>query len=343
MNFETLSWDGDGLRILDQRRLPREERYQTLTSTEAVAEAIETLAVRGAPAIGVTAAYGVVVAAMESPKREHIARAIDRLRRTRPTAVNLFTALDRMIECLDAAFDSPDPTAFILEEARAFHEQDVRLCLAISSYGAELLADGDTVLTHCNAGALATSGCGTALGVIYEACEQGKNIAVITDETRPLLQGAHLSAWELARNDVPVTVICDNMAAVMMKKGLVNHVIVGADRIAANGDTANKIGTYGLSISARAHDVPFYVAAPFTTFDFSLSTGEGIPIEERAADEVGSFNGIQTIPPDASVYNPAFDVTPASNITAIITEHGVARPPFDETFNRWRANSSGGI
>ena len=335
MLFETLRWDKDGLIILDQRRLPLKETYLTLNTVNAVAEAIKTLAVRGAPAIGVAAAYGVVVAAREKPARTAVADAILTLRRTRPTAVNLFAALDRMEACLDSAFDSTDPVACLLECARGIHEEDRRICRELSMNGAELLHDGDTVLTHCNAGALATSGNGTALGVIYAAIDQGKHISVYADETRPLLQGARLTAWELMRNSVPVTVICDNMAAVVMKRGLIDCVIVGADRIAANGDTANKIGTYGLSVNARAHDIPFYVAAPLTSFDFSLTSGDDIPIEERDPLEIHSGFGVQTAP-DVDFYNPAFDVTPAENISAILSEKGTARVPFSESLAKWK-------
>ncbi len=336
MAIETLSWTDAGLKIIDQRLLPGEERHVVLTTTEDVADAIETLAVRGAPAIGVAAAYGVVVAAMEKTDAGFVRKSIERLRGTRPTAVNLFYALDLMACEVDGAFDSGEPVARLLDAARAVHDEDLKICRMLSEYGAELLDDGDTVLTHCNAGGLATSGYGTALGVVYAAVEAGKRISVYADETRPLLQGARLTAWELHKSGVPVTVICDNMAPVVLRDGRIDHVIVGADRIAANGDAANKIGTYGVSLAARAHGVPFHVAAPLTSFDFDLASGADIPIEERRPEEIHSPGGLVIAPKDVSFYNPAFDVTPAENITTIISEKGRARKPFAETLADWR-------
>ncbi len=330
-----MKWRGNGLEIIDQHLLPMREERVLMTTVEEVAIAIETLAVRGAPAIGCAAAYGVAVAALEKCERDHVVRAIERLRRTRPTAVNLFYALDRMSGILDDAFSSGDPLARLTDEAEAVFQDDLALCRSLSMHGAELLNDGDTVLTHCNAGGLATSGYGTALGVIYAAVEQGKHIEVYADETRPLLQGARLTTWELAKSGVPVTLICDNMAAVVLAQGKIDHVIVGADRIAANGDAANKIGTYGLSISAGRHEVPFYVAAPLTSFDFELATGADIPIEERETAEIHSQFGTRTAPEGIRYYNPAFDVTPAENISAIISEKGVARPPFASVLENW--------
>ncbi|MFC1606342.1 S-methyl-5-thioribose-1-phosphate isomerase [Candidatus Latescibacterota bacterium] len=336
MPVDTLSWRKDsGLDIIDQRLLPVTEKRILLTTTDEVCEAIRTLAVRGAPAIGVAAAYGVVVSAIEHPDRDYVKSSMKQLRGTRPTAVNLFYALDKMDTVIDEAFDSHDPVNVLLDMARAIHEEDDRICRELSFHGAELLSDGDTVLTHCNAGGLATSGYGTALGVIYAATEQGKKISVYADETRPLLQGARLTAWELARNHIDVTVICDNMAAAVLRSGKVDHVIVGADRIASNGDAANKIGTYGLSINAREHEVPFYVAAPLTSFDFTLASGDDIPIEERSPSEIHTIFGSQVAPQDVSFYNPAFDVTPWANITAIISEKGVARQPYGPVLMEW--------
>ena len=339
MPVETLRWDEKGLDIIDQRLLPVREERILLKTTEDVCMAINTLAIRGAPAIGVAAAYGVVVAALENCEIEHVRASISCLRGTRPTAVNLFNALDRMEAVLENAFKSPDPAGVLLQKARDIHEEDDRICRALSMHGAQLLSDGDTVLTHCNAGGLATSGYGTALGVIYAAVESGKKISVYADETRPLLQGARLTAWELSMNGIDVTVICDNMAATVLRDGMIDHVIVGADRIAANGDAANKIGTYGLSICAREHGVPLYVAAPLTSFDFTLTSGDEIPIEEREASEIHTVFGSQIAPLDASFYNPAFDVTPSSNISVIISEKGIAVPPFKPVLKRWKDES----
>lgn len=335
MPVETLKWNNQGLVIIDQRLLPAEEKYLLLKSTEEVCEAIETLAVRGAPAIGVAAAYGVVIAAREYLDVEHIRSSIARLRKTRPTAVNLFYALNIMEKNLTDAFTFGNPVARLLELADSIYEEDLRICRTLSKNGAKLLSDGDTVLTHCNAGGLATSGYGTAVGVIYAAIEEGKRISVYADETRPLLQGGRLTAWELSKSGVKVTVICDNMAAEVLRQGKINHVIVGADRIAANGDSANKIGTYGLSIAAKEHGIPFYVAAPLTSFDFSLKSGREIPIEERDASEIYRVWGLKTDPEGVSFYNPAFDVTPAQNISAIISEMGIAKPPFNAVLESW--------
>lgn len=335
MIFETLGWAGTGLEILDQRLLPLEEHRILLDTVDGVCDAIRTLAVRGAPAIGVAAAYGVVVAALERTDEEYVRAAIGLLGATRPTAVNLFTALDFMSATVGEAFSSGSPVERLLAAAREFHDNDLMICKKLSENGAELLGDGDSVLTHCNAGALATSGWGTALGVIYAAVEQGKKIRVFADETRPLLQGARLTAWELHKSGVPVTLICDNMAADVMRRGLVDHVIVGADRIAANGDTANKIGTYGVSVLARGHGIPFYVAAPVTSFDFSISSGADIPIEERTSSEVHTIAGNRIAPDGISFFNPAFDVTPSENISAVITELGVAVPPYGPVLAEW--------
>ncbi len=336
MPVETMKWTEQGLVILDQRLLPNTEKYLVLDTTDKVYDAITTLAVRGAPAIGVAAAYGVVVAALERCDEVHVLSAIAQLRSSRPTAVNLFHALDMMEQAVGEAFASGNPVDRLLERAHDFYEEDLHICRTLSAHGAELLSDGDKVLTHCNAGGLATSGYGTALGVVYAAVEAGKNITVYADETRPLLQGGRLTAWELHKNNIPVTVICDNMAADVLRRGEINQVIVGADRIAANGDVANKIGTYGLSIVAREHGVPFYVAAPLTSFDFSLTSGSDIPIEERDPVEIYRIWDLPEPPRGMSFYNPAFDVTPAGNITAIISEKGVARHPFDRMLESWK-------
>ncbi len=339
MDVRPIAWAGDRLVLLDQTRLPAAEVYREYTDVEAVARAIETMVVRGAPAIGVTAAYGIALAgraaAGSDPDRfrEIVSGASARLARTRPTAVNLFWALDRMARVVARlAQHPPGEIAGALEaEARQIHDEDVAANRSLGKFGADLLPDPCTVLTHCNAGALATAGYGTALGVIRAARDAGKRVRVIADETRPLLQGSRLTAWELHRDGIPVTVICDNMAGARLRRGDVDAVIVGADRIAANGDAANKIGTYPLAVLAREHGVPFYVAAPLSTLDPSLPTGADIPIEERGADEVRRCGGAPTAPAGVSAWNPAFDVTPAGLITAIVTEAGVARPPFTET------------
>jgi methylthioribose-1-phosphate isomerase len=338
MPVATLEWRDGGLDIIDQRLLPQSETHILLSTVEDVAEAIETLAVRGAPAIGCAAAYGVVIAAMENTDIGFVREAMARLRRTRPTAVNLFYALDRMESVVDTAFAGSNPVASLLDVARDIHDTDNRICRELSLHGAELLHDGDTVLTHCNAGGLATGGMGTALGIIYAAVEAGKRITVFADETRPLLQGARLTTWELGKAGVPVTLICDNMAASVMASGQIDHVIVGADRIAANGDTANKIGTYGVALSARYHDIPFMVAAPLTSFDFTLETGGDIPIEERDHSEITELFGARIAPEGIMVYNPAFDVTPASLITEIVSERGVAQQPFTSSLASWRTD-----
>jgi methylthioribose-1-phosphate isomerase len=336
---KTIAWENDSLVILDQTRLPTEERYVVLETVEEVHRAVKRLEVRGAPAIGVAAALGLYVAIRDGAfntydsLKKAIRQAADYLASSRPTAVNLTWALERMTAVAER-MPGAEPEAVkraLLTEALAIMAEDRDTCRAIGRHGQALLADGSSVLTHCNAGGLATVDYGTALGVVYAAVEAGKKIRVFADETRPLLQGARLTAWELEKSGVPVTLICDDMAATVMARGLVDCVVTGADRIAANGDTANKIGTYGLAVLAREHGLPFYVAAPLSTFDFSLPTGEGIPIEERDPDEVRRFRGVQTAPPEVDVFNPAFDVTPHRYITAFITERGVVRPPFGET------------
>ena len=322
-----ISWEDGTVVILDQRRLPHEEVYLRCTEVEEVAEAIRTLAVRGAPLIGIAAGYGIALAAQGEPS-ERLARVREAaliLRVTRPTARNLFWAIDRMVACAEAGADAPE----LLAEARRIHEEDAETCTKIGAHGAALLPHGATVMTVCNAGALATGGFGTALGVLRAAHAAGNPIRVIACETRPLLQGARLTMWELMREGIPATLITDNMAAAIMRQGDVQAVIAGADRIARNGDTANKIGTYGLAVLARYHKIPFYIAAPMSTVDLSIPDGSHIPIEERGPEEVRAFAGLPTAPAEAEVMNPAFDVTPQELVTAIITERGVLYPPFE--------------
>ncbi len=337
MPVPTIEWMGgvDGcVRMIDQTRLPVELVFLECRDVPTLWEAIKALRVRGAPAIGVAAAMGVVlgvqaVAGDAGAVRSAVAKTADYLATSRPTAVNLFWALDRMRRVAADCGDRP-PEALkqcLLDEAQAIWEEDRALCRRIGQHGAKLLKDGDTVLTHCNAGGLATADYGTALAVIYAAQEQGKNIRVYADETRPLLQGARLTAWELMEAGVEVTLICDNTAGLVMRQSKIDLVVVGADRIAANGDAANKIGTYSVAVLASAHKVPFYVAAPTTTFDLSLDTGGQIPIEEREASEVTHGFGRRTAPEGVRVYSPAFDVTPARYITGIITERGIIRQP----------------
>lgn len=319
---------GEGaLKLLDQRALPGREAYVVCRSVEDAALAIEKMTVRGAPAIGIAAAYGVVLA---GGGRGAVSAALERLARTRPTAVNLFAALERMRAVFEAAssLDGAALTDRLLDEAVRIHEADIEANRRMGAYGADLLPQDAVVLTHCNAGAIATGGHGTALGILRSARETGKTVRVFADETRPLLQGARLTVWELARDGFEVTLITDGMAGALMRTGRVDAVIVGADRIAANGDTANKIGTYGLAVLAAAHGVPFYVAAPWSTFDLSLPDGSGIPIEERSEEEMRVLSGGQRVPDAVRVWNPAFDVTPARYIAAIVTERGVFRPPY---------------
>ncbi len=333
---KTVEWLGGVLRILDQRQLPLDVSYLDCKTVDEVAVAIQTLSVRGAPAIGVAAAFGVALAgqhAADMPRvefRRRVSAAIDRLGRTRPTAVNLFWALDRMKAVLDRPCGSAaEARDALLNEAQEIAREDRDACTRMGRFGAELIHDGWTVLTHCNAGALATAGSGTALAVVYEARAQGKHVAVIADETRPLLQGARLTAWELGNAGVPVSLICDDMAAWAMGRGMVDCVVTGADRIAANGDTANKVGTYGLAVLAKYHRLPFLVVAPLSTIDTSLPTGAQIPIEERSPDEVTEIRSLRIAPHGVTARNPAFDVTPSELITAIVTDRGVARPPYD--------------
>jgi len=337
----TLAWTPEGVRFIDQTKLPLEESYVLATTYEQVADVIVTMVVRGAPAIGVSAAYGVALGALRTtaataeefaPEFERICA---RLAGTRPTAVNLFWAIDRMKVLFANLLVSDVPLAQIkdrlLAEAHAMYAEDIAACKTMGAFGAELLPQEGGVLTHCNAGALATCGYGTALGVIRSAVEQGKQIHVFADETRPFLQGARLTAWELMADNIPTTVICDNMAASLMKAGRIQAVVVGSDRIAANGDVANKIGTYNVAILAHEHGIPFYVAAPWSTVDLATATGDGIPIEERPHVEVTHHGGKQLTPNGVGICNPAFDVTPAKYVTAIITERGVLREPYPES------------
>lgn len=342
MPLETIRWNRRGwIELIDQTLLPNELRYIACRTVEEVREAIKTLRVRGAPAIGIAGALGVVLGIWGSEARSYdefkaeLDQVADYLATSRPTAVNLFWALDRMRRAAERNKDKPIPELkkLLLREALDIIEEDKRICRAIGRNGARLLPDECTILTHCNAGGLATADYGTALGVIYAAAEMGKRIKVFADETRPLLQGARLTAWELMRNGIDVTLICDNTAAYVMRQGLVDCVIVGADRIAANGDTANKIGTYNLAVLAKEHGIPFYVAAPSSTFDLTLESGDQIPIEERSPEEVTCPFGRRIAPEGVKVYNPAFDVTPAHLITAIITEKGVIRQPLERNIS----------
>jgi len=338
-----LEWIGGrsgSLRILDQRALPAREIRNDRTTLEEVFEDIRTLAVRGAPAIGVAAAFGLVLgvrdAGAHGPEafRRHVARAADRLRASRPTAVNLFWALDRMQAVAEREGTPSELLAGLLDEARAIQQEDLETGKRIGEAGAPLVPEGGGVLTHCNAGGLATSGLGTALAVVYEAHRRGKRFTVYADETRPLLQGARLTAWELGKAGIDHVLLCDGAAGSLMQAGRVGMVVVGADRIAAGGDVANKVGTYPLAVLAREHGVPFYVAAPSSTFDLTLASGADIPIEQRGPEEVRCLAGVPCAPEDTPVYNPAFDVTPAGLVTALITDKGVIEQPDEEKIRR---------
>ncbi len=337
----TLEWTPEGVRFLDQTRLPLEETYVLATTYQQVADVIVTMVVRGAPAIGVAAAMGVALGVSRSQAStvaglsKEVRQICQLLAGTRPTAVNLFWAISRMEELFYKLEQKPGVTideirAAMIAEALKMYDEDIAACRAMGAHGASLLPSEGGVLTHCNAGALATCGYGTALGVIRSAVEQGSRIQVFADETRPFLQGARLTAWELMHDGIPTTVLCDNMAASLMRRGKIQAVIVGADRIAANGDVANKIGTYGLAIIAKEHGVPFYVAAPWSTIDLETAHGDDIPIEERAAIEVTHHAGKQLTPNGVGIENPAFDVTPAKYVTAIITDRGVLKAPYAE-------------
>ena len=334
--IKTVEWTDDGVCFIDQTKLPTEEIYVTCKTYEEVADAIRTMIVRGAPAIGVTAAMGVAIGVLKSKatdkeelKRE-FAQICEVIGGTRPTAVNLFWAIRRMQRKFDEVSDQPIPAIkqALVDEARRTHAEDIAANQAMGRHGAVLLPASGGVLTHCNAGALATAGYGTALGVIRAAVESGKQIHIFADETRPFLQGSRLTAWELMKDGIPTTVISDNMAGAMMRQGKIKAVVVGADRIAANGDVANKIGTYTVAVLAKEHGIPFYVAAPFSTVDLETPDGSLIPIEQRAATEVTHLAGKQIAPDNVGVENPAFDVTPHQYVSAIITERGVVREPY---------------
>jgi methylthioribose-1-phosphate isomerase len=341
MAVQPIEWFGDRIKILDQTKLPLEEVYLETDDYLEVCTAIKQLVVRGAPSIGVAGGYAIALGAAkiksdsrDTFKKEYreISRTVDA---TRPTARNLFFAVERMEKVAGTAGTVDEIKKALIDEAVKIHTGEAEATEKLSGYGTELIEDGFTVLTHCNTGPLATTGYGTALGVIIRATEQGKNVNVYADETRPLLQGARLTTWELQQAGVPVTLITDSMAGYMMSRGKIDCVITGADRIAANGDTANKIGTYTLAVLAKEHNIPFYIAAPFSTIDTSLKTGDEIPIEERKPEEVTRFQGIQTAPDNTEAENPAFDVTPHRYITAIITERGIIREPFGEGIKRW--------
>lgn len=347
--IKTLEWTDNGVVMIDQRRLPTEELYPVFRTYEEVAWAIKEMVVRGAPAIGVAAAMGVALGARDSQTEDPqefeqaFNQICDVLGATRPTAVNLFWAIERMRRFYGAhkaaGASLADIRAQLIAEANRMHDEDIAANQAMGRHGAELIPDGATVLTHCNAGALATAGYGTALGVIRAAVEAGKKVAVFADETRPFLQGARLTAWELHKDEIPVTLITDNMAGHFMKLGRIDCIVVGADRIAANGDVANKIGTYSVAVLAKENNIPFYVAAPISTLDLSIPSGEHIPIEERTPLEVTHVKEVQLAPTGVQIANPAFDVTPNRYVAAIITERGIARAPFEENLKRLASES----
>jgi methylthioribose-1-phosphate isomerase len=330
---ETIEWTDAGVVMIDQTRLPREQVFVTCKSYVEVAVAIRSMVIRGAPAIGVAAAMGVALGVQEDADFD---RVCETLASTRPTAVNLFWAIDRMRVLRESLKGVPreELVSRMIEEAKNIRLDDIAICRAMGQHGAALVPDGKTVLTHCNAGALATAGYGTALGVIRAAAESGKKIDVFADETRPFLQGARLTAWELQQDGIVTTLITDNMAGHFLHSGRIGCVVVGADRIAANGDVANKIGTYSLAVLAKENNVPFYVAAPVSTFDLTLASGDSIPIEQRSAEEVTHVFGVPVAPENIAVQNPAFDVTPARYVTAIISERGVARAPYEQSLKK---------
>jgi methylthioribose-1-phosphate isomerase len=339
--IKTLEWTNDGVVFIDQTKLPTEEVYVTCRTYQEVADAIVTMIVRGAPAIGVAAAMGVALGTQQSKATDHgmlkseFEKICSDLAATRPTAVNLFWAIKRMKRKFEEVASLPMPQIqdALVREARQMHVEDIAINETMGRNGAALMPSSGGVLTHCNAGALATAGYGTALGVIRAAVESGKQIHVFADETRPFLQGSRLTAWELMKDGIATTLISDNMAGAMMRMGKINAVIVGADRIAANGDVANKIGTYTVAVLAKEHGIPFYVAAPWSTVDLETPDGNAIPIEQRSAKEVTHFAGKQIAPDGVKVENPAFDVTPSKYVTAIITERGVARAPYQESLS----------
>ena len=328
---ETIRWTDDGVVMIDQTRLPREEAYVTCRTYGEVADAIRSMVIRGAPAIGVAAAMGVALGVLRSS--DSFEQICGTLARTRPTAVNLFWAIDRMRRLYESLERRPleEIRARLVAEARQIRLEDIAINEAIGRHGAALVPDGKTILTHCNAGALATAGYGTALGVVRAAVASGKRVDVFADETRPFLQGARLTVWELQQDNIPATLITDNMAGHFLKSGRIGCVVVGADRIAANGDVANKVGTYSVAVLAKENGVPFFVAAPISTLDLTLDSGDEIPIEQRAASEVTHVFGVAIAPDATPVENPAFDVTPHRYVTAIVTERGVARAPYTES------------
>lgn len=336
MELKTIEWLDDKLRILDQSKLPWEQSFVDLAGYQDVALAIKEMRIRGAPAIGVAAGYGIALGAQDIKTTDEdnflnqLNQVMQTLATTRPTAVNLFQAINRMRKITAIGGNIPEIKEALINEAKQIHQEEIEATKRLSQLGAELIQDGFTILTHCNAGSLATAGYGTALGVIKTAKEQGKRVSVIVTETRPLLQGARLTTWELKQEDIPVTLITDSMAGYFMHQNKIDCVIVGADRIAANGDVANKIGTYTLAVLAKENDIPFYVAAPTSTIDLSLPSGDKIPIEERVPDEVTHIQGIRIAPKGINVANPAFDVTPHNYITTIITEKGIIREPYIE-------------
>ena len=341
MDAAPLKFRKGALMLLDQRKLPQREVWIACRDSRKVHWAIRDMVVRGAPAIGIAGAYGVYlgIAGFKGSSAALIRKfkkEAEYLKSSRPTGVNLRNVIDRVVSRVlrEAPAAVPAFKRAVLREARQAHEEDIRLCRAIGRYGAKLFRSGERVLTHCNAGGLATTGYGTALGVLYACQESGKRLSVYADETRPLLQGARLTAWELVRSGIPCTLLCDNAAASLMQAGKIDRIVVGADRIAANGDTANKIGTYSLAVLAKAHGIPMYIAAPSTTFDFHIRSGKQIPIEQRKGHEVTRGFGKATAPAGVAVENPAFDVTPFHLISAFITERGVLRPPFSKSFRK---------
>jgi methylthioribose-1-phosphate isomerase len=333
----TIKWENDRLILIDQRRLPGKEVYIQCSDYTHIAHAIEDMAIRGAPAIGVAAAYGIVLGVMKLAEVDDLEsnfnQILTRLEKTRPTARNLFWAVEQMKKVFEASKDLalPELKQKLLRKALSIEQEDIETNKKIGYWGKDLIQDGFSILTHCNAGALATAGYGTALGIVRAAFEQGKKIRVFADETRPLLQGARLTCWELEKDGIPVILITDNMAGHFMQNGAISAVITGADRIARNGDTANKIGTYSVAVLAKEHNLPFFVAAPLSTIDFSMADGSAIPIEERSPEEVRKLGDFTISPPQVEVQNPAFDVTPAKYITGIVTEKGVAKPPFEQS------------
>ncbi len=334
--LETIQWTPAGVVMIDQTRLPREEVFVTCTTYQQVADAIRSMVIRGAPAIGVAAAMGIALGMKTAGTAAEFAAMCDMLANTRPTAVNLFWAIDRMKRLYDSIVDRPidEIRKALIEEAQQIRLEDIAINQAIGRNGADLIPDGKTVLTHCNAGALATAGYGTALGVIRAAIAAGKRVDVFADETRPFLQGSRLTVWELQHDGIAATLITDNMAGHFLHSGRIGCVVVGADRIASNGDVANKVGTYSVAVLAKENGVPFYVAAPVSTLDLTLASGDQIPIEQRAAGEVTHVQGVPVAPEGVRVENPAFDVTPNRYVTAIITERGVARAPYSESLRK---------